>query len=45
MSDASPNARQVTYWNEIASVALYLASPLSRYVTGHVNVVDGGLGS
>jgi NAD(P)-dependent dehydrogenase (short-subunit alcohol dehydrogenase family) len=31
--------------DEVASVALYLASPLSRYVTGHAHVVDGGLGS
>ena len=31
--------------DEVASTALYLASPLSSYVTGHVHVVDGGLGS
>jgi NAD(P)-dependent dehydrogenase (short-subunit alcohol dehydrogenase family) len=31
--------------NEVASVALYLASSMSSYVTGQVHVVDGGLGS
>lgn len=30
---------------EVASVALYLASSMSSYVTGQVHVVDGGLGS
>jgi len=30
---------------QIASAALFLASPLSDYVMGHVLVVDGGLTS
>jgi 3-oxoacyl-[acyl-carrier protein] reductase len=29
--------------SDIAHAALFLASPLSRYVTGHVLVVDGGM--
>jgi NAD(P)-dependent dehydrogenase (short-subunit alcohol dehydrogenase family) len=31
--------------DEVANTALYLASSLSSFVTGHVHVVDGGLGS
>lgn len=30
---------------EVANVALFLASSMSGFVTGHVHVVDGGLGS
>jgi NAD(P)-dependent dehydrogenase (short-subunit alcohol dehydrogenase family) len=30
---------------EVAEVALFLASPMSEFVTGHIHVVDGGLGS
>lgn len=30
---------------EVAEVALFLASSMSSFVTGHVHVVDGGLGS
>jgi 3-oxoacyl-[acyl-carrier protein] reductase len=30
---------------EVADFALFLASPRSGFVTGHVHVVDGGLGS
>jgi 2-keto-3-deoxy-L-fuconate dehydrogenase len=28
---------------EIAELAIYLASDLSAYTTGHVHVIDGGL--
>ena len=31
--------------DEVANVALFLASSMSGFVTGHVHVVDGGLGS
>jgi NAD(P)-dependent dehydrogenase (short-subunit alcohol dehydrogenase family) len=31
--------------DEVAKVALFLASPMSSFVTGHVYPVDGGLGS
>ena len=29
--------------HEISELALYLASPASNFVTGSVNVIDGGL--
>ena len=29
--------------DEISELALYLASPASSFVTGSVNVIDGGL--
>nr|WP_153370545.1 SDR family oxidoreductase [Rhizobium sp. ICMP 5592] len=31
--------------SEVASVALYLASSMSSFVTGHIHAVDGGLAS
>ena len=44
IDQAIPLKRHATP-DEVADTALYLASPLSRFVTGHVHVVDGGLGS
>jgi NAD(P)-dependent dehydrogenase (short-subunit alcohol dehydrogenase family) len=44
IDQATPLGRHVRP-EEVADFALFLASPMSGFVTGHVHVVDGGLGS
>jgi NAD(P)-dependent dehydrogenase (short-subunit alcohol dehydrogenase family) len=44
INNAIPLGRHA-YPDEVARVALFLASPLSSYVTGHLYPVDGGLAS
>lgn len=44
MEDATP-LRIIGDPDDVAAAVLYLASPASRYVTGKVLEVDGGLGA